>query len=297
MKKILVTGAAGTIGLQVLKYLLSEGKYEITALDLKNNNSVAKLKKYKKRINIIYGDVCNRVLIEALVKDFDCIIHLAGVLPPLADVKKGLAHEIDYKGTENIVRAINYYNPKCHLLYASTMLLYRGKIKLGEYDYYALAKKEAETLIKEKLKNYTILRLPLVLSLMKESLILNGYKTDQVLWITKEDAGYCFVKCIAYLKELNHKVYSVSAGEAVTYQEILTNILKEYGLSWKYLGARIFMDKYHLCGECSDNDTLNAIISYRNDTLNDYYKRLHQAGKNRTVSKFFGRLFIKGGSK
>lgn len=35
MKKVLVTGAAGIIGSVVVKYLLSEGKYEITLLDLK----------------------------------------------------------------------------------------------------------------------------------------------------------------------------------------------------------------------------------------------------------------------
>ena len=118
MKKVLVTGAAGTIGLQVIKFLLSEGKYEIAALDLKNNKTVQVLKKYRKRINVIYGDVVDRVLIEALVKDFDIIIHLAGVPMPLADLKKDLASEIDYKACENIVRAINYYNPKCHLFFA-----------------------------------------------------------------------------------------------------------------------------------------------------------------------------------
>ena len=36
MKKILVVGAAGSIGVHTVKYLLSEGKYEITILDLKN---------------------------------------------------------------------------------------------------------------------------------------------------------------------------------------------------------------------------------------------------------------------
>ena len=36
MKKVLVTGAAGSVGNLVIKYLLSEGKYEITAIDLKN---------------------------------------------------------------------------------------------------------------------------------------------------------------------------------------------------------------------------------------------------------------------
>ena len=36
MKKILVVGAAGSIGVHTVKYLLSEGRYEITIMDLKN---------------------------------------------------------------------------------------------------------------------------------------------------------------------------------------------------------------------------------------------------------------------
>ena len=51
MKKILVTGAAGTVGLQVIRFLLSEGKYEITARDLKNKHNYKRLKHFKKRIN------------------------------------------------------------------------------------------------------------------------------------------------------------------------------------------------------------------------------------------------------
>ena len=50
--KILVTGAGGTVGLQVIRFLLSEGKYEITALDLKNKHNYKRLKHFKKRINI-----------------------------------------------------------------------------------------------------------------------------------------------------------------------------------------------------------------------------------------------------
>ena len=43
MKKILVTGAGGTVGLQVIRFLLSEGKYEITALELKNRQVYKRL--------------------------------------------------------------------------------------------------------------------------------------------------------------------------------------------------------------------------------------------------------------
>ena len=52
MKKILVTGAAGTVGLQVIRFLLSEGKYEITALELRNRMAYKRLKAFRKRINI-----------------------------------------------------------------------------------------------------------------------------------------------------------------------------------------------------------------------------------------------------
>ena len=62
MKKVLVIGAAGTIGVHTVKYLLSEGKYEITILDLKNKTSYEKLKRFRKRVNILYGDVTDRIL-------------------------------------------------------------------------------------------------------------------------------------------------------------------------------------------------------------------------------------------
>ena len=120
MKSVLVTGAAGSIGRLVIKYLLAEGKYEITALDLKNKTVIQTMKKYRKRINIIYGDVNDSVLMESLVKDHDFIINLASALPPLSDMKKGLSDAIDFSGVENIVKAISYYNPKCHLFMAST---------------------------------------------------------------------------------------------------------------------------------------------------------------------------------
>lgn len=301
MKKVLVTGAAGTIGLQVIKYLLSEGKYEITALDLKNNKSRESLKKYKQRINIIFGDVCDQTLMEALVKDFDVIIHLAGVLPPLADLKKDLASQIDYEGVARVVRCINYYNPKCHLFYASTMLLYKNKrkfdvkshIKLDDYDYYLQAKKKCEDLIKNKLKNYTIYRFPTVLSLVNESLILNGYRQDKIYWIAKEDAAYSFVKGINYLNKLNGQTFNVLAKEAISYQDLLNHILKNYGLSLKYIYQRTFIDKYPSCQECLDIDILNDIINYRSTTLEDYYQKLKKAGQKRPVAKVIARIFVR----
>lgn len=306
MKKVLVTGAAGTIGIHVIKYLLSEGKYEITALDLKNKRSFNRLKRFKRRINIIYGDVCDRVLMEALVKDHDVVIHLASSLPPIADMKKGLSDTIDFEGTENIVRAINYYNPKCHLFYASSTTIYKlkenvtvkSRIELDEFDYYSNSKLKAEEIIKEKIKNYTIYRLPLVLSNPKdEPFMYHGRKKQVIEAITKEDAALAFVRGINYIDVLNKKTFNVTGQDQILYGDLLNKIIEIYGLSFKYVFSRLFLEKNYYSPACKDRDDLNEIINYRNDSFAEYYNRLRSRSKKRNINRILAKPLIKGKTK
>ena len=127
MKKVLVTGGAGTIGLQVVRFLLSEGKYDVTVLELKCRRTYKRLKKFRKRISIVFGDVTDSALVDALVKENDYVIHLAGVLPPFANLKEDFSQVLNYQGTVNIVKAIKDYNPKCHLFFCSSTSVY-GKV-------------------------------------------------------------------------------------------------------------------------------------------------------------------------
>ena len=128
MKKVLVTGAAGTVGLQVIRFLLSEGKYEVTALELRNRFAYKRLKAFRKRINIVYGDVNDNAIVDALIKDHDVVIHLAGVLPPLANINEDICKEVDFNGTKTVVNAIKRYNPECFMLYSSSTSVY-GRVE------------------------------------------------------------------------------------------------------------------------------------------------------------------------
>ena len=302
MKKVLVTGAAGSVGIQVIKYLLAEGKYEVTALDLKNKVVFKKMRRFRKRINILYGDVTDRVLIEALVKDHDVIIHLASSLPPLSDMKKGLAEIIDYDGSENIIRAISYYNPKCHLFLASTTSLYKNienptvksKIELDDYDYFSQAKYKAELLVKEKLKNYTIYRIPLVLgNPLVDPFMYNVKKNSIVGFVTKEDVAYAFVKGIKYLDKLNKKTYNVMSEEAILFNDLLQKYLKICGLSWEYIFGRVLLEKDYYSPVCADGELLNSVIDYQTDSLALYFKRLSSKARKRKVAKFLAKPLIK----
>lgn len=303
MKKILVTGASGSIGINVIKYLLSEGKYDITALDLKNKKTEKNLKKYKKRINIIYGDINDSVLIESLVKEHNYIIHLASIMPPFGEIIKKSSEIVDYYGTENIIKAINYYNNECFLIYASTTSLYnknnevnnKEKINTNNLGNYSLVKYNTENLIKKKLKNYTIFRLPLILNNFKnEPFMLNIKKNEVVEVITNNDAAYAFVKAINYKNELNKKIFNVGMGEdgRVKFDSILKKILINYGISFKYVLSRTFLEKNYYSPILLDSDVLNNIINYRHDSLYNYFNRLKRIGKRRKIEKILAKPIV-----
>ena len=302
MKKVLVTGAAGTVGLQTIRFLLSEGKYEITALELKNIRVYRRLKKFRKRINIVYGDVNDSALVVALVKDHDVVIHFAGVLPPFANIKEDMAKVNDYEGTVNIVEAIKNYNPRCYLLYPSSTSVYgmvsdsenitvKSKGIINEYDYYSKYKLRSEQYIKHNLKNYSIFRLSYVLcDLKNETIIYNVPKDLKIETISSEDAGYAFVAALDFKNDLNRKTFNLSGGSKyrINYRDYLLKILKDYGLSLSFLSAYLFSEKNYYGGYYADADKLNEILNFRTKDINLYYEIIDDYRFK--ISRFIPRL-------
>ena len=64
-KEILLTGASGTVGLEVLKQLSKQlDKYSITVFDKKSKKSYKKLKPFRNKVEIIWGDIIDNNDIE-----------------------------------------------------------------------------------------------------------------------------------------------------------------------------------------------------------------------------------------
>jgi len=287
MKKILVTGASGTIGYLVVKYLLAEeDKYEITALDLKNHRSVKRLKKYRKRINLLYGDVNDKVLMENLIKDHDTVIHLAGVIPPLADLKGELMRVVEIDGIKNIIEQINKINPKCFLIYASSTTIYgleglkrniNTQVVSDNDDHYSAVKIDTENIIKKNLKNYTIFRLPALLCNPNTDAIMYNTPIDSsVELITSADAAYAFARAINYQKELNRKTYNISGGAScrILFRDYLIKLLQIHGLTFRYIITLLMVDKNFYGGYYEDGAKADDILQFRNATISGYFKEL-----------------------
>lgn len=299
MKKILVTGAFGSIGKWVLKYLLTEGKYEITALDLKTKESVKKLK--KRKINIVYGNVEEEALMASLIKEHDYVIHLAGIMPPLCNLSKSFGDEIDYTGTENIVKCISFYNPDCFMIYPSATTLYEkkdieisssGQVKISTEDYFSRTKEKCEKLIKEKLKNYVIFRIPFVLGDLHYNKAVYLYnKNEELELITDRDAAYALVKSIEYSKELNKKVKILTGGKGcrVNSTNLYLRILDTYGYSrnitWNYI-----FKPYKYSGYIFKEDKkLEELLNYQNDSIDSYFMRLKRTCGKRRIPRILAK--------
>jgi nucleoside-diphosphate-sugar epimerase len=84
--RVLLTGSFGNIGESTLLVLFEKG-YEIRCFDLPTEMNKNKQRHLKKNgsFETIWGDILDEKDIKSAVENVDCIIHLAGIIPPLSE--------------------------------------------------------------------------------------------------------------------------------------------------------------------------------------------------------------------
>ena len=169
-KKILLTGVTGTVGKEVLNQLLIKDCYDITVFSLNSSKNKNFFKAYIKEIHVIFGDLSIKDDVTKIDTEFDCIIHLAAIIPPSADDHPEKAYAVNVKGTENLIHTIEKNSPNAFFMYSSSVSVYGDRlnnpdIKVGDPlkpsigDQYGKTKIEAEILVKNSQLNWTIMRL------------------------------------------------------------------------------------------------------------------------------------------
>ena len=101
--KVLVTGAFGNLGTQTLELLLRRGEHEICCTDLdtpknrRKQRKLAKLGAFETR----WTDVADAAAVEDAVAGQECVLHFAGVIPPLSEEQPELAERVNVTGTRS----------------------------------------------------------------------------------------------------------------------------------------------------------------------------------------------------
>lgn len=303
MTNILLVGALGNIGFEVLKQLCKKRDLNITILDIDSKKNRRKIRQFKNKINVIFGSIYNLNIVKQALKNQDIIIHLAAIIPPFTDRNAKLSYNVNYVGTKNIVHTIKENNHG-FLLFASSIAIYGDRLenpyiqitdKLNpQNDYYAKLKIMCEEEITNSGIDYSIFRLTAIMGMPTiDPLMFHMPLNTKMEIASSTDTARAFVNAIYHINELNKKIFNLSGGTQcrTTYQDFLKNMFNIYGFNFKYINKQAFANYNFHCGYYLDGDKLEDILHFRKDSLNSYYLKV-KSHTNKFI-KFLSRIFSK----
>lgn len=251
MKKVLVTGARGFIGLCISKYFINEG-YDVVGWDIEGDTS-QKFQIYK--VNLLDFDLVKEKLEE--VKP-NIVIHCAGS----ADVGKSVKNpNVDFENnvtaTHNLLFALNERNElHAKVIFLSSAAVYGNPRKLpiketarmNPLSPYALHKEMGERICKYFVSNYHMnIKIVRIFSaygqgLKKQIFWDMGQKIQktgklEMFGTGKESRDYINIEdlikaiyLIAVKAPKKEMVYNVANGEEVLIEDAVKYFAQEYGI-------------------------------------------------------------------
>lgn len=294
MTRILLTGASGTVGQEVLKQLteLTE-PVEVTVFDINCRRSVTFYNRFNSKIKLVYGDLSDKKSVYRVCEDKDVVIHLAAIIPPLADKDPSLAESVNIVGTQNLVECLEELSPGVFFLYSSSISVYGDRnnnymirasdpLKPSDRDEYARTKIAAEKIITGSKLSWSIFRLTAIMGINnhKASALMFHMPLDSHLEIaTPRDTGRAFVKALKHPDELNKKIFNLSGGELcrIIYSDFISRSFEIFGLGNPDFKENSFAGKNFHCGYYEDCDTLNDILDFRRDSIEDYFRMVQDS--------------------
>lgn len=113
--RILVTGGAGFLGINIIRYLLNKG-FEVTSLDIADFN----YPDVNTKVKVIKGDIRNGLIVSQLMKETDLVIHSAAALPLY---KPEEIRSTDIEGTRLLIHEA-YLNGVKRFIHISSTAVY-----------------------------------------------------------------------------------------------------------------------------------------------------------------------------
>ncbi len=289
-----MTGAGGSVGREALMLLLHEAdSYNVRIFDLDTPANRKFFADFGDAVEVFYGDITRKDDLRDPIIGTDVVIHLASVIPPLANEKTHLVDRVNVGGTKNLVEIMEQYAPKAFLLFASSVAVYGDRLQNpyirvedpllpSEGDYYARGKIAMEQIITRSRLNWSIFRLAAIMGANNHKLsgIMFLMSLDQLMEIaTPKDTAGAFVNALKHLDELSGRVFNLGGGRdcVTTYGEFLAANFNIFGLGKLNFPERAFATKNFHCGVYADGDELEEIVRFRNDSLEDYYRMVRRA--------------------
>jgi len=290
--RVLLTGAAGTVGKEVLAQLCAQASvFDITTFEQDTPAARRALAPFGETITSHFGDITQPAQIARACENMQAVIHLAAVIPPAADKNPALAQRVNVDGTDNLITAIRAASPDAFLIYASSISVYGDRvntphIRVGDActpsqgDEYAATKIAAEVRVRNSGLSWSIFRLTAVMGGHMISPLMFHMPLKTVMEIASPgDAARAFVNAISQRRRLSGRIFNLGGGPAcrIRYQDFLERSFRIAGLGALDFPGGAFATRNFHCGAYADGDDLEDILHFRQDTLEEYFTGFRRA--------------------
>lgn len=285
MKKILITGATGFIGSQLI-YALLKNKSNKIRIFIREQSNLVRLKPVLSKLEVYKGDYYNDADVDKSLKGIDTLIHLAAIL--------SIGKKQDYKNFNINISKLFFQNALKNkvkkIIYISSMAVMGGSPYARIYNekdtpapktFYSKSKLQVEQIAKEYMEkhnmNITILRAPAVYGendnldrgfisiidlIAHNKFILFGSLKNKMSLIYIGNLIKAIQICMDNVKAGN-KTYFVADKETLTTGEIIKLIYKLTNAKIpKFVIPKLIM-------KIAEFFVLNFIPSYPKNFIND----------------------------
>jgi len=292
--RVLVTGASGTVGKEVVSQLLTDSnKFAVSVFDLRTKDTERFFWPLKTNLKVYLGDLDNEEVVAQACKEKDAVIHLAAVIPPLADEDHVLAEKVNIHGVSNLIKGLQKYSPEAFFLYSSSISVYGDRLQNPwiktddplipcERDFYAKTKLTAEKLIRKQLTHWAIFRLTAIMGTDNHGaspLMFHMPLETRLEICTPSDTARAFVNALHQQQKLEHQIFNLSGGKncRISYGDFIRRSFEITGLGKPDFAPGTFAAKNFHCGYYADGDNLEKILHFRQDSIDDYFAQLERS--------------------
>jgi nucleoside-diphosphate-sugar epimerase len=305
--RILVTGGAGRLGIGACKAFLGDGT-EVRVFDLDNERNRESVRELGGKAEIQWGDITQPDSVRKALEGVDAVVHMAGILPPVAYEKPELARRVNVGGTQTLVELIKEKGGYIPLVFTSSVAVFGPTPGATEpispdrnapnpRGAYGETKLEAENLIKESGIDYMILRLTAVMYFTHEFSDLKRMFSvpldNRVEFCHPDDLNLAVLNAVKNFDALKGHTLVISGGpeQRMLYKDMVGAILSVMGLplppDHKFTRQPYYLDWY-------DTGKSQEFLGFQQKTWADYLRDYSNGLTRRYTALFlpFMRYFI-----
>ena len=292
-KTVFLTGATGNMGREAVRRIAACPDLALRVLirPEERDHPVARRIARDKSIGIIAGDLTDAASLEAGIRGADIVLHVGGLVSPLADrLPPATVSAVNVGGALNVVSAIHRFaDPeRTRLVYIGTVAqtgsrnapIHWGRtgdpIKISTYDHYAVTKTQAEAVVAESgIRHWVSLRQSGMAHYemwrLFDPIMFHNPLNGVFEWSTANDSGRLMAAVCADTVPARfwRGFYNIGGGafSRVVNHEFMAAFMPQYRsvLRPHWQATRNFHGQWY-----ADSDRLEEMVPFREQSIHEF---------------------------